>query len=363
MPDPEVRTYPVDQLHEFTARVFGHAGMTAEDARRAADVLAAADRRGIDSHGTLRLRSYYDYLAAGRANPRPNVRIVRQTASTAAVDGDGGLGLVVGPRANEIAIDKALAAGSGWVTVGNSNHFGIAGYYPLQALDRGLIGWAFSNAPPLVAPPGGAQRMIGTNPIAVAFPAGQEPPVVIDMATSAVAYGKVLLALRAGRPIPEGWSIDTEGQPTTDAKAVSVGGAMLPLGSTRVLGSHKGYCLAALTDILSGVLSGACWGPFVPSFLVPQPAPGPAVGQGVGHFFGALRIDGFTDPDEFRRRMDEWIRTFRATRPAPGTAGVLIPGDPERQAEAERCANGVPVPAAVVAELRELSQRTGIAFD
>src|SRR5262249_59899200 len=136
---------------------------------------------------------------------------------------------------------------------------GIAGYPPLQALDRGLSGGPFTNAPPLVAPPGGAQRMIGTNPIAVAFPAGQEPPVVIDMATSAVAYGKVLLALRAGKPIPEGWAIDTDGRPTTDSKAVSVGGAMLPLGSTPVLSSHKGYCLAALTDILIGVLSGPCW--------------------------------------------------------------------------------------------------------
>jgi LDH2 family malate/lactate/ureidoglycolate dehydrogenase len=362
MTEPLDRSYPVEHLRAFTAQVLAHHGVPDEDAALAAGVLAAADLRGIDSHGVVRLPAYADLLAAGRANPRPVIRVVRQTASTATVDGDGGLGLVVGPKANDLAIAKAREAGSGWVAVCNSSHFGIAGYYPLGAARHGLIGWAMTNASKLVTPAGGAERMLGTNPIAAAFPAGAEPPVVIDLATSAAAFGKVQLALLHGKGIPEGWVIDRDGAPTCDPTALAAGGAMLPLGSTPERGAHKGYCLAALVDLLCGVLSGANWGPFVPS-LFWRLAVDREVGQGLGHFFGALRVDGFIDPDEFRRRMDEWVRTFRAAKPAPGVEAVLVPGDPERFAEAERRAHGVPLPPSVVAELRQLAGRTGIAFD
>jgi LDH2 family malate/lactate/ureidoglycolate dehydrogenase len=363
MADQEYRTYSIEHLHEFTTRVFVHLGVPAEDARLAADVLSASDRRGIDSHGVARLHAYFDMLTAGRVNPRANVTVVRQTACTATVDGDNGLGLVVGPKANAMAIEKALAAGAGWVAVRNSNHFGIAGYYPLEALKHDLIGWGMTNATKLVAPLWGAERMLGTNPIAVAFPAGQERPVVIDLATSAVAYGKLEIALRAGKPIPAGWAIDKFGEGSRDPASVMAGGAMLPLGGTREQGGHKGYCLSALVDLLSGVLSGANWGPFVPPFALRQEIPPRKVGRGLGHFFGALRIDGFIDPDEFKARMDEWVRTFRATKPAPGTPGVVIPGDPERLAEAERRVTGVPLPPAVVADLRDVAARTGVPLD
>ena len=181
----EIRTYPVEHLRDFSARVFGHFGVPADDAARAADVLADADLRGIDSHGVARLHTYFDMFTLGRINPRPNVRVVRELPGTATVDGDNGLGLVVGPRANAVAMDKAVAVGSGWVAVRNTNHFGIAGYYPLQALKRDLIGWAMTNSTKLVAPLWGAERMLGTNPLAVAFPGRDEPPVVIDFATSA----------------------------------------------------------------------------------------------------------------------------------------------------------------------------------
>lgn len=347
-------------LAEFSKRVFLHFGLSQVDAAQGAEVLAKSDLRGIDSHGVARLRTYVDMLASGRVNPRPKIRIVREKASVATVDGDNGLGLVVGPRANEIAMEKAEKHGSGWVAVCNSNHFGIAGYYPLKAVERDLIGWAMTNTTKLVAPLWGAQRMLGTNPIAIAFPAAAEPPVVIDLATSAAAYGKIEIALREQEKVPKGWIIDREGRPTTDPQRMIDGGALLPLGSERETGGHKGYALAAMVDLLCGVLSGANWGPFVPPFALRQEIPERSVGKGIGHFFGALAIDGFIDKTEFKRRVDEWIRVLRSTKPAPGTSGPLIPGDPEREAEAVRSRDGIPLSAAVIEELRAISRETGV---
>jgi L-2-hydroxycarboxylate dehydrogenase (NAD+) len=343
--------------------VFGHFRVPPLDAAQAADVLTAADLRGVDSHGVARLRTYFEMLSLGRINPRPNVRVVRELSATATVDGDNGLGLVVGPRANKIAQEKAEAAGSTVVSVSNTNHFGMAGYYPLGALERGLIGWAMCNSTKLVAPLWGAERMLGTNPLAIAFPAGEEPPVVIDLATSATAYGKIEIARRRGEPIPGGWAIDWSGSPATRPEQMIDGGALLPLGSTREGGGHKGYCLAAMMDVFSCVLSGANWGPFAPPFALRQEEPPRSVGRGIGHAFGAMRIDGFIDPAEFRRQMDDWIRTMRATRPAPGTAGVVIPGDPERHGAEQRRRTGIPLLPAVVADLRAASTETGIPFD
>jgi len=359
----DVKVYPIERLHEFSTRVFLHFGVPESEARLAADVLATSDLRGIDSHGVARLHSYFDMLSLGRINPRPTVRVVRQTPSTATVDGDNGLGLVVGPRANTIAMEKAETAGSGWVSVRNTNHFGIAGYYPLQALKRDQIGWAMTNATKLVAPLWGSERMLGTNPIAIAFPGLEEPPIVIDMATSATAYGKIEIALRKGQRLAGGWAVDRTGVMTYDPRGMIDGGALLSLGGDREHGGHKGYCLAAMVDILSCVLSGANWGPFAPPFALRQEVPGRSVGKGIGHFFGALRIDGFIEPDEFKRQIDEWIRVFRATKAAPDTAGPLIPGDPEREAEAIRAKQGIPLVPAVVADLRDISAKTDIPFD
>lgn len=212
----EVRYVPLDRLREFTARVFAQLGMPAADAGTAADVLAASDSRGIDSHGVARLRAYLDLFRAGRMNTRPSIRVVRELPGTATVDGDNGIGLVVGPWANDLCLAKAEAVGAAAVAVRNTNHYGIAGYYPLRALARGLIGWSMTNSSKLVAPLGGAERMLGTNPIAIAFPCETEPPVVIDLATSAVAFGKIEIAARQGRPIPSGWAIDRDGN-TADA--------------------------------------------------------------------------------------------------------------------------------------------------
>jgi L-2-hydroxycarboxylate dehydrogenase (NAD+) len=359
----DVKLFPAEQLFEFIVRVFRHLGVPEEDARTAATVLQAADLRGIDSHGVARLHTYFDMVQMGRIEVRPSITIVRESASTATVDGGNGLGLVVGPKANAIAMEKALAAGSGWVSVRNTNHYGIAGYYVLEALKRDLIGWSMTNATATVAPLWGAQRMLGTNPLAIAFPGLEEPPIVIDMATSAAAYGKIEIARRVGKPIPLGWAIDRDGAPTTDPNAMIDGGAQLPLGSTRDGGGHKGYGLAVMVDVLSGILSGANWGPFTPPFALRQEIPARSVGKGIGHFFGALRIDAFIDTDEFKRQIDDMVRTLRKTRPAPGTAGPLIPGDPEREAETIRRREGIPLVPAVVDELRDISRQTGIPLD
>ena len=354
--------FPPERLFDFTVRVFQHFGVPDDDARLAATVLQSADLRAIDSHGVARLHSYVDMFHLGRIDPRAKIAIVRESASTATVDGGNGLGLVVGPKANAIAMEKAAAAGSGWVSVRNSNHFGIAGYYVLEALERDLIGWAMTNTTKLVAPLWGAERVLGTNPIAIAFPGEREPPVVIDMATCAAAYGKVEIARRAKKPIPAGWAIDRNGAITTDPDAMIDGGAMLPLGSDRERGGHKGYALAVMVDVLSAVLSGANWGPFVPPFALRQEIPTRSVGKGTGHFFGALRIDAFIEPSEFKRQIDEYVRTLRKTRPAPGTNGPLVPGDPEREAEAIRRRDGIPLVLPVIEELRDISRQTGIPF-
>jgi L-2-hydroxycarboxylate dehydrogenase (NAD+) len=363
MAEVESKAFPIEVLSEFCARVFIHCGVPKDDAVQAAEVLARADLRGIDSHGVGRMHTYFDMLTLGRINPTPKIKIVRSTPSTATIDGDNGLGLVVGPQANHIAMDIAEKYGTGWVSVCNTNHFGIAGYYALQALERDLIGWAMTNSTKLVAPLWGAERMLGTNPIAIAFPGKEEPPIVIDMATSAAAYGKIEMARRKGEAIPEGWAIDREGRSTTNPHAMIEGGAMLPLGSERECGGHKGYALAILVDVLCCVLSGANWGPFAPPFALRQETPRRCVGKGIGHFFGAMRIDGFIDGDEFKRQVDDYIRVFRATKPAPGTNGPLIPGDPEREAEQVRRVYGIPLILPVIKELRDISQKTGIPFD
>ncbi|HEU0093575.1 MAG TPA: Ldh family oxidoreductase [Vicinamibacteria bacterium] len=359
----ETRTFPWPRLHEFCVRVFRHLGVPEDEAHLSADVLSAADRRGIDSHGVARLRTYYDLLSAGRINVRPRPRIVRETPSTATVDGDNGLGLVVGPWANDIAMAKAAAAGSGWVSVCNTNHYGIAGYYVVKAVERDMIGWSMTNSSKGVAPLWGGERMLGTNPIAIGFPAGQEPPIIVDMATSAVAFGKVEIAVREGKPIPLGWALDREGYATTDPKAMIDGGALVSLGGDREHGGHKGYGLALAVDVFSAVLSGANWGPFAPPFALRQPSPERHVGKGIGHFFGAMRIDAFRDTAEFKAQIDDFIRTLRATRPAPGTSGPLLPGDPEREAQKERDVHGVPLIAAVLDDLRDIARQTGVPLE
>lgn len=354
--------YSSAYLNRFARDIFLSMGAPENLAQEAANVLNAADLRGVDSHGMARLSGYVRLWEKQRLKANPSVQIVHETPSTAVMDGDQGAGLMVAPEAMKVAIEKAKNAGTGWVAIRNSNHYGIAGYHAMLALEHDMIGISMTNASPLVSPTFSKSRLLGTNPIAVAIPALKQPPYVIDMATTPVANGKLEVLHRKGENIPEGWAQDQEGHATTDAEALKKGGAMLPLGSDRTHGSHKGYCLGGLVDIFSAVLSGANYGPWVPPFVPFLDPPANPVGEGIGHFIGAMRIDAFRPAQEFKKHMDNWIETFRNAEPVSPDQKVLIPGDPERELTQERLANGVPLQEQVVQDLIELGEKMGVEF-
>lgn len=348
------------QLIDITTSVFLAMGCTEAHALSAAEVLVAADLRGIDSHGVARLSGYVRLWEAKRVNALPNVHIVHETPSTAVVDGDQGLGLVVAPIAMKVAIEKAKQVGTGWVSVCNSNHFGIAAYHAMMALEEDMIGMVMTNASALVAPTHSKERMLGTNPICVAIPGGEEPAFVADMATTTAANGKLEILQRKGLDAPLGWIQDKEGGPVQDAHALKNGGALLPLGSDREHGSHKGYALGSIVDIFSAVLSGANYGPWVPPFPAYVPMPENQPGKGIGHFLGAMRIDAFRKKEDFKKDMDQWIRRFRAAQPIDENHPVLIPGDPEREMEIARKKEGIPLLAVVWEDIVSVAEKLKI---
>lgn len=354
--------FSYEQLFSFTKKILMAMGHSNTDAELGAEVLLSADLRGVDSHGVARLRGYVRLWEARRMNPKPNIKIIHETPSTATIDGDEGLGLIVAPFAMDIAIKKAREVGTGWVAVNNSNHFGIAGYHAMMALEHDMIGIALTNATPTTAPTFSKQRMLGTNPIAVAVPAFHQPPFVSDMATTATAVGKLEILQRKGHEAPEGWIQDKDGFPSTDANGLKSGGALLPLGSDRVHSSHKGYCLGAVVDILTAVLSGANYGPWVPPFLAYMDTPADPVGKGIGHFVGAMRIDAFRPAIEFKQNMDKWIETFRNCETTHEADKVIIPGDPEREYTEERMKNGIPLLRPVVEDLKSLGNDFGVTL-
>ena len=344
-------------LRTFTENIFLAMGCSAAHATLAADVLLLSDLRGIDSHGVARLMGYVRLWEKKRINPTPNIKVVHETPTTATVDGDAGLGLVVAPFAMKIAIQKATKYGSGWVAIRNSNHFGIAGYHALMAVEKDMIGFAMTNASPLVTPTFSNERMLGTNPMCYAFPAGKYPPVIVDMATSAAAVGKLEIAQRVGKQVTKGWVQDKAGNDTTDPHALKNGGSLLPLGSDREHGSHKGFGLGATVDILSGVLSGANYGPWVPPFVAfLEPSANP-VGEGMGHFLGAMRVDGFRPVNDFKDNMDNWVARFKSASAIDPTQKVIIPGEPEREAEIDRKKNGIPLVDDVVKDLNAVARK------
>jgi len=356
------KIFDYNHLWHFTRDVFVGIGTDDKDAELAATGLLSADLRGIDSHGIARLTGYIRLWEAKRANARPNLHLVHETPSTGVVDGDGGFGLVVAPYAMDLAITKAAQVGSGWIAVRNSNHFGIAAFHAMKALEKDMIGIVMTNASALVAPTFSIERLLGTNPICVAIPAGNEPPFVADLATTTAANGKLEILQRKNLSAPEGWIQDKEGKISTNPHELKTGGALLPLGGDREHGSHKGYALGAIVDIFSGVLSGANYGPWVPPFPAFIPVPENMPGKGIGHFFGAMRIDAFRKADEFKKDMDQWLIRFRNAKPAQGHDRVLVPGDPERVMESERKIKGIPLMHAVVKDLEYLSDRFKISF-
>ncbi len=342
------------KLKRFVSSVFQNLGVPNDDATIAAEVLVMADLRGVDSHGVVRMSPHNWYVKAirdGLMNPRPQIRMVQETPAGALIEGDSGLGMVVGHGAAELAIKKARQVGVGFVGVRNSRHFGMSAYYAMLALPHDMIGISMTNAGRQVVPTFGQEAKYGTNPICVAAPAGEEMPFVLDMATTTAAAGKLEIAARLGKSIPLGWALDEEARPTTDPRVAQRGRKLLPLGGSREGGSHKGYGLAIMVEILCGVLTGTV------AALSP-----PTTGVR-GHFFGAINIASFRPVEEFRREMDLLIRELRRTRPAEGQERVYVAGEIEFETATERAANGIPLHASILKGLRELSKELSIPYD
>ncbi len=337
----EAEFVPSEDLKATVAGVFEKMGGEPADAQLGADVLVVADLRGVDSHGVSNmLKSYITGYQNGQINPRPNWKIVRETPSTANIDSDRGLGIIITPKAMDIAIQKAKNVGVGMVTIGNARHLGMASYHAMMALEHDMIGVCMTSCPPLVVPTFGAEPRLGTNPIAVAAPAKNEPPFVFDAATSSVAGNKIGIARRLGVKMEPGWLASEDGSPIMEETDPPEKYTLLPLGSTRELGSHKGYGLSCMVDILAGVLTGVGYGavPGRPNF---------------GHYVAAYSIDAFTDPDDFKEMMDEWMGMMKSTKPAPGHDRVLVAGQPEAEVEAVRRVDGIPLHPEVAQWMRD----------
>lgn len=353
----ELPRFPEAQLRAFTSDVFLKMGCSEKDALQATDVLIAADLRGIDSHGVARLSGYVRLWEASRIKTKPAIRMVHETPSTATLDADEALGLVSGPEAMRLAMEKAKIYGSGWVAVENSNHFGIAAYHAMLALEEDMIGIAMTNASPLVAPTHSIERMLGTNPMCFAWPAKNHPAFVADLATAAAANGKLEIAQRKGKSIPPTWVQGKNGELSTNPDELKNGGSLLTLGSTPENGSHKGYALSAVVDLFSGVLSGANFGPWVPPFVSFLPVQPDLPGKGLGHFFGALRVDAFRHKDAYFQSMNQWISRFKDAKRKEDENPVIIPGEPEYEFEQERKRHGIPLVVPVIKDLEELGRK------
>jgi|TARA_B110000902_G_scaffold118615_1_gene139118 LDH2 family malate/lactate/ureidoglycolate dehydrogenase len=352
-----MQVFTKEELSELSTNVFMAMGANELDAIQASDVLTSADARGIDSHGVSRLVGYVALWEGGRINMTPEVKIIREHKSTFSIDGDGGLGLVVAPKAMAIAVERAKQYGSGWGAIQNSNHFGIAGYHAMMALPHDMIGMAMTNATPFIPPTHSKEAMLGTNPIAYAFPAGVENPLVIDLATASVARGKIEIARREGKVIPKGWMVDKHGNTSQNVDELKDGGMLTPLGSLEELSSHKGYALGGLVDVMTGVLSGANYGKWVPPFVSFLPMLPNLPGKGLGHFVGAMEIEGFRDTAEFKSSMDHWIQSFKSAERVEADQEVYVPGEKEYRIEAERTANGIPLNDKVVEDLEGLKKK------
>jgi LDH2 family malate/lactate/ureidoglycolate dehydrogenase len=340
---------PAD-LHPWIARVFERVGVGREDAAVAADVLVTANLRGIDSHGVLQLPWKIRRVRSGQANPRPQIQVVEDSPAAVLVDGDNGLGMVVGAWAMRLAIERARQYGAAAVTVRRSNHFGIAGYYAQLAAAANQVGICCTNASKAMAPWGSLTPYLSTNPVAIAVPGGIEGGVVLDMATSQVAWGKVELAARAGQKIPLTWATDLGGRPTDDPQ-VGMQGLMQPLGG------YKGSGLALMVDVLCGVLSGAAFGSHIGDFYAE-----PDRREGVGHFCLAIEISRLMPIDVFKARMAQMVSEIHACQPAEGVERIYVPGEIEMEIAARRQREGIPLPPDVLRELRLLGVEVGEPF-
>ena len=337
-------------LRQTVTQIFEKLGVGPEDAAEGADVLTMTDLRGVETHGVSNmLRMYVRDYKAGKLDPSPGWRVLRESPGTAVIDAGRRLGVIVGPKAMRLAIDKARRVGVGVVTVFNSGHFGAIGHYAMQAALQDMVGVCFTGAGLSVVPTFASRPMLGTNPIALAAPTRQEAPMLFDAATSAIAGNKIRLAIRVGSPLLPGWVTDKDGTPIMEEKPVFDRDEyhQAPLGGTREQGSHKGYGFALMAEVLSTVLAGA-----LPTMLAP--------GSGSKNHFAAYDIAAFTDVDQFKATMDQMLRTLRTAVPAPGQERVLYPGLSEAEELVHRRAHGIPLHREVLQWFAECTRDLGL---
>jgi LDH2 family malate/lactate/ureidoglycolate dehydrogenase len=344
-------TIPAPVLIAFTAEALARCGLPEPDARAVAATMIEADLTGVDTHGIARLAQYMPILREGRINPRPAITVAQRGPATALVDGDNGMGHLVMTFAAKLAVEIAREAGVGWVGSRRSNHAGAAGIYAAIPLAAGMIGlYGAAASANHMAPWGGAEALLGTNPIAAAIPAGEEAPVVVDIATSVSSFGVIRKHALEGRALPEGWVVDPKtGGPVTDAKAAGAG-VLLPIGG------HKGSGLSLIIGILGGVLNGAAFGRDVREFGGASDK-----GSNTGQFVVALDIARFMPPETFRAEMDRHIRDLRGSAPLPGFEAVRVPGAERRRRRDQRARDGVPLSAALIKQLDEVAATLAIA--
>jgi len=341
--------YAATDLHAFVVRALTASGAGQEDALLVADGLVAADLRGVHSHGVVRTAIYVRRLQQGSIHPSAVLTVVRDAGPVVVVDAQGGFGIAMATRAMDLAIARARQHGVGFAGVRNSNHCGMLAHLAMRASAQGMIGLAMSNADAQVAPWGARVKYLGTNPMAIAVPAGAEPPVVLDMATSVVPHQRIKMAAARGETIPEGWGIDRDGRPATDPHRVLDGGAILPFGGP------KGSGLSLIIDILAGLLTGAASGPeIVPLYEHLDRV------QGVGHLLAALPVASFGPPEQFAQRVARLVREVRALPPQEGSERVYLPGEIEHLRALEYAERGIPLPAEVETELESLADALGI---
>lgn len=349
MSNPMLR-FSSNALHAFTQAVFASHGLSEAHAHHVADNLVDANLRGLDTHGVARIPSYVKRIELNLVNVHPNITVHSTWPWSAAIDADNAMGAVAGALAMQEALQRANNFGIGAVTVKHSNHFGAAGYFARMAAEADCIGISLAPASKSLAPFGSKEPLLGTNPIAVGAPAGRNAPWVMDMATSVAARGHIRLAAQQDQPIPAGWALDSEGEPTTDAHA-AMSGVMVPFSGP------KGSAIAMLVDILGGVLSGSAFAGAIRDMNTDFSAP-----QNVGHFFMAMKVDAFMPLEQFQARMDEQIQRLHALAPAKGVEQVMYPGEPEARTQEERRRLGVPLNTKVLQSLIEVGQATGVAM-
>ena len=340
--------YPVEQIRSYCEEVWIKAGLSPEDAKVCVDVLLAADLRGQRTHGVTHMRDYCDRMVKGTSTPGADAEFALTSPTSYVVDAKYGVGMVVAPKAMKQCMEQAKISGACFASIHNACHYGLGAYYPMMALEEDMIGFSFANAPALVAPFGGADPCLGTNPISVAIPAGKYPPLVMDIATSVVAKGRIHLAMKEGQSIPEGWALDKEGRPTTDPFEANVG-VLMPFGA------HKGYAMELIGSLLSFALSGADM-----DDKIPRPFECRDQFTNIGQFMGCIDISRFCPVEDFKARVDGMFAVLKACRPAAGSTGVMIPGEIDVRKTEEALRDGIDLSEAVLGEFREMSQTFGV---